>query len=121
MKKYKCREKSCWELLSQSGYCPKHQHLADVRKPFEGSVRSNTELYNTQRWKVLRKKVIDRDGGICTECGNDSRLTVDHVIPARGQEDLFWDEENLATLCFWCQRKKTQEEINSRRWPGPSF
>jgi 5-methylcytosine-specific restriction protein A len=35
---------------------------------------------------------------------------VDHIVPHRGREQLFWDESNWQALCKPCHDKKTGEE-----------
>jgi 5-methylcytosine-specific restriction endonuclease McrA len=59
--------------------------------------------YRTARWQQLRKHVLIRDGFTCQMCGrlegDTSRLVCDHKQPHRGSETLFWDENNLQTLC----------------------
>lgn len=63
------------------------------------------KLYNTARWRSLRMKIFMRDGFTCQwpGCGhvegNTSLLVADHRQPHRGDEALFWDEDNLWTLC----------------------
>lgn len=32
---------------------------------------------------------------------------VDHVIPHRGNERLFWNEQNWQALCYECHSQKT--------------
>jgi 5-methylcytosine-specific restriction protein A len=111
MKKYICREAGCNQLLDQSGYCDKHKK--ERRKPFENAQRSNEGLYNTSKWQKLRMKHLEEQD-CCVYCGNGNRLTADHIIPPRGNEDLFFSEDNLQTLCFYCHQIKTNEEIQGR-------
>lgn len=72
--------------------------------------------YKTARWQRLREKVFTRDLFVCqmTGCGHiigDARERVcDHRKPHRGDEALFWDEENLQTLCKPCHDKSKQRE-----------
>jgi 5-methylcytosine-specific restriction endonuclease McrA len=53
----------------------------------------------TARWQALRLKVILRDLFTCRKCGHlegeTSQLVCDHLKPHRGDERLFWDEDNL--------------------------
>ena len=48
---------------------------------------------------------------LCNECMKHGRLTpatvVDHVIPHRGDQKLFWDEANWQALCKSCHDRKT--------------
>jgi 5-methylcytosine-specific restriction protein A len=119
MKRYLCRFPGCRELLEKSGYCKVHtkQNANKTRKPFEGAIRSNESLYRTYKWKQLQKKVIARDER-CNYCGipkTECQLQAHHLIPPRGNEDLFYDEQNLVAVCYDCHAVITQMEINSRK------
>lgn len=35
---------------------------------------------------------------------------VDHIVPHRGDEKLFWDESNWQALCKRCHDSKTMTE-----------
>lgn len=51
-----------------------------------------------------RKRVYDRDGNRCVECGSTEELTLDHRIPrSRGGKNCF---ENLQTMCAGCNMRK---------------
>ena len=51
---------------------------------------------------------------LCEECMKAGRYTkatvVDHVVPHRGDERLFWDRSNWRPLCKRCHDKKTGRE-----------
>lgn len=72
--------------------------------------------YSTARWQKLRMKVLERDLFTCQrpECGrvepDTSQLVADHRTPHRGDESLFWDEDNLQALCKPCHDKDKQRE-----------
>jgi 5-methylcytosine-specific restriction enzyme A len=59
--------------------------------------------YKTARWRDLRWRILERDLFTC-QCGcghiedDTSLLVCDHKVPHRGDERLFWDEDNLHTL-----------------------
>jgi hypothetical protein len=57
-------------------------------------------------WKVIRERIFTRDKFICRYCGEFAPdPECDHVIPlARGGSH---DDENLATACQPCNRKKS--------------
>jgi 5-methylcytosine-specific restriction endonuclease McrA len=60
-----------------------------------------------------KRNIMVRDGFRCVYCGNRSRLTIDHVIPAsQGGKNNF---ENCVTACQPCNNKKgnrTPREAN---------
>lgn len=51
---------------------------------------------------------------VMSRCYLENRTTpatlVDHVIPHRGDELLFWDETNWQSLCDCCHSSKTASE-----------
>jgi len=55
-----------------------------------------------------------RPGGrvpVMSQCYDEGRLTaaeqVDHVVPHKGDMDLFWDEDNWQALCASCGGRKS--------------
>jgi len=74
------------------------------------------QLYNTARWQRLRKRVLLKHP-LCVECERHGRVTpatvVDHIVPHKGNLELFWDESNLQPLCKRCHDSKT---VGEGRW-----
>ena len=62
---------------------------------------SHRYIYNLQRWKRLRRTILDRDGWRCQSCGRAGRLEVHHKTPVR-EGGAIWDPANLTTLCYRC-------------------
>lgn len=65
------------------------------------------------RNKMLRKRVFERDGGICCDCGHfDPKWEHDHAVPlwSGGKDDL----ENSVTRCRRCHLRKTVGETPVR-------
>jgi 5-methylcytosine-specific restriction endonuclease McrA len=65
------------------------------------------------RNKLLRKRVFERDGGICADCGRyDAKWEHDHDVPlwSGGRDDL----DNSVTRCRACHLKKTTGETPVR-------
>jgi len=93
------------------GYLPRSAALAsrdrDATKPWRG-------WYHTARWRSLRREVLARDECTCRMCGrlehDTSRLVADHIVPHRGNEALFWDDQNLQCLCQTCHSGAKQRE-----------
>ena len=71
------------------------------------------KLYGTARWRLLRRRIFDRDGWRCQTCGKAGRLECDHIIPLH-QGGEFWEPSNLQALCRGCHFAKTARE-NARR------
>ncbi|BCL39052.1 HNH endonuclease [Nostoc sp. MS1] len=62
----------------------------------------------------VRQYIFQRDKFQCQSCGKtglETDLTIDHIIPlARGGKN---DMSNLHTLCFSCNRRKS-DKLDSR-------
>jgi 5-methylcytosine-specific restriction endonuclease McrA len=84
------------------------------KTPFENAIRYNESLYNTTAWRKLRKEVL-KEQPVCTKCGADTKLEVHHIIPPRGNEELFFDRDNCVTVCQSCHRILTSKEIRERK------
>ena len=56
-----------------------------------------SRLYDLTRWKRARRLFLQTHP-LCRMCEQRGRVslatTVDHVVPHRGDEALFWDEQN---------------------------
>lgn len=75
-------------------------------KPITSKIRrSKAKSYGTrEQWDAIKAKVLLRDGYRCRDCGTNSGLTVDHIIPiAQGGRSV---PSNLRTLCYICHGKK---------------
>jgi 5-methylcytosine-specific restriction endonuclease McrA len=75
--------------------------------------------YKSRRWQKLRWFVLKRDLFTCkmVGCGriepDTSKLVADHKTPHRGNEALFWDENNLQCLCKDCHDGMKQRQDKS--------
>lgn len=104
----KCRYPGCMRLVTD-GYCPEHKPRA-VRK----ASASWHYLYTDPRygWAQRRTKQLLLEPW-CAECaakGLRVRATdVDHVIPHRGNVELFL-HGRLQSLCHACHSRKTMAE-----------
>ena len=65
------------------------------------------------RWRRARAAYLARHP-LCARCRGKGRIepatTVDHIVPHRGDQKLFWDEANWAALCKPCHDAKTARE-----------
>lgn len=62
------------------------------------------KVYGRQRWKRVRRAVLDRDGWRCSACGRAGRLEVHHVKRVSEEPDGagWYDPDNLRVLCRSC-------------------
>jgi 5-methylcytosine-specific restriction protein A len=74
--------------------------------------------YKTKDWQRLRWRVLVRDQFTCRICtrveAQTRHLVADHIIPHRGQADLFWDDANLQCLCKTCHDSTKQRQERGR-------
>jgi 5-methylcytosine-specific restriction protein A len=120
MKKTICNYPGCAELIEPNEtYCDIHkkEKKETISTPFKSAVRFNGLLYNTARWRKLRREILNKHP-YCSECGigkNETILEVHHIIAPRGNEDLFFDETNLVSVCPVCHKRITNKEIRGRK------
>lgn len=80
--------------------------------------------YGLARWRELRMRVFKRDRFTCQwpGCGriehDTSLLVADHKVEHRGDEGLFWDEDNVQTLCKPHHDGAKQREERRRQGRG---
>ena len=121
-----CRHPGCAELVRGGGYCIRHRSDARrVRRSIQPERRESAEwhtLYDSDRWRMMRAAQLLREP-FCRECaavGIRTRAnTADHITPHRGDQTLFYNPENLQSLCQSCHSRKTMEERTARRRPLP--
>lgn len=81
------------------------REIRDTRYSPDATVRA---WYKSKRWQMLRQQVLVRDLYTCQQTGvllsgkypAPNSPIVDHKIPHRGDERLFWDVENLQAVSF---------------------
>lgn len=71
-------------------------------------------LYKTARWQALRLRVLARDLYTCQVCGRlegrKGQMVANHIEPHKGDEALFWSEDNLAATCKTCHDSAIQRD-----------
>ena len=100
-----CRAQGC-SRLTHGRYCEEHQRL-DVADRYRPS--ASKRGYNS-RWQRARKLFLSRNP-LCAECEKQGKYVqatvVDHIVPHKGDQTLFWDEDNWQPLCKRCHDRKT--------------
>ena len=80
--------------------------------------RAGKEVYRSPRWRAVRQKVFARDNWKCVECGKRGPLECDHIRPVTTSA-LWYDEDNLRTLCRGCHiditREQNRKEVSPER------
>lgn len=103
-----CKHPGCPELIPYGQmYCDRHKDLHS--KDREGATKRG---YN-RTWQAESKKFL-LSHPLCEMCLSEKKLTeatvVDHIIPHRGDEKLFWDRSNWQALCKHHHDVKTMTE-----------
>ena len=102
-----CRHPDCAKLIDDGKYCGEHLKLHPEY------VRSASKRGYGSRWQKASKAYL-RENPLCVECLKQRRYVqatvVDHIIPHRGNEELFWNESNWQSLCKSCHDRKTGRE-----------
>ena len=95
-----CNHPGCFKLVSK-GYCEQHKP-----KRKSASKRGYDRQWRNKRLIYLQEHPL------CTECESEGKITaatvVDHIIPHRGNKQLFDDDNNLQALCKSCHDRKTR-------------
>ncbi len=101
-----CRYPGCPELAVQGQvYCQVHMEWSGDRLRGGAAARG----YDG-RWQKARA-IFLKQHPLCAFCQAEGKIVpatvVDHIIPHRGDQRLFWDQTNWESLCKECHDKKT--------------
>lgn len=107
-----CLTAACRELVRGSDRrCPTHERARHAQDRAERG--SAHERGYGSRWQKTRALFLQANP-LCVQCEGYGVLApadvVDHVTPHRGDDALFWDEENWQPLCAKCHNRKTAME-----------
>lgn len=105
--------KLCNKIATKGAYCDEHAPSyapATDREAYR-------DWYWLPIWKRMRKRHLMREP-FCRECLKNGvyvkATQVDHIVPHRGDWDLFTNEDNLQTLCEVHHTRKTMRERAER-------
>jgi 5-methylcytosine-specific restriction endonuclease McrA len=82
------------------------------------------DFYASTRWRQFRRRILERDGGVCRIRGPNCQIVadeVDHIIPVLAGGALL-DPTNCRASCGHCNRsredqsRKQQPRRPSREW-----
>ncbi|WP_195612703.1 HNH endonuclease [[Clostridium] symbiosum] len=101
-----CKHPGCPGLTSGK-YCEEHEAL------HKGDRATSSGRGYDSRWRRARSRFL-KAHPLCVRCQEQGRLVkasvVDHIVPHRGDEKLFWDKSNWQALCKNCHDSKTMTE-----------
>lgn len=101
-----CSHPGCIKL-TRNRYCESHAARPTVQRP------SAHQRGYTYKWSKRAKEFL-RAHPWCVECMKMGHLVpatqVDHIIPHKGNQDLFWAESNWQGLCDSHHSQKTARE-----------
>ena len=102
-----CRYPGCDVLLDLPGYCARHARQVEVQRG------NSAERGYGHRWRKARDGYL-RSHPLCVKHEVRGQLepatVVDHIVPHRGDQGLFWDRDNWQALCKQCHDIKTATE-----------
>ena len=105
-----CLSSGCKDFASNKGYCDKHQSRVKQRDRDRGTAHQRG--YDAE-WKKQRDEFLIKNP-LCVECRKKDYINpatvVDHIIPHKGDKDLFWDQKNWQPLCETHHNIKTATE-----------
>lgn len=114
-----CTYACCGKLVLGGSRCEQHRRL-DTNRFGDRRRGSRHERGYGTAWDKQRKRILERDCGLCQPCKRRGWLTqatmVDHIVPkAEGGSD---DDTNLQSICGDCHGEKTAAEAARARGRG---
>lgn len=106
-----CVHPGCGALVQgKEPYCPEH---LKARRRRENEARPTTAQRGySSRWRKAREAYLRAHPlCMCDQCAALGRVlpatVVDHVVPHRGDQRLFWDQRNWQAMSKPCHDRKT--------------
>src|SRR4030042_205633 len=91
-------------------------HLKELAIQRKARIEEAKLFYSSSEWRLIRSKVVKKQGKICKVCGqaikNDYDITVDHIKPRSLYPEESLKLDNLRVLCRSCNSKKGNDIIN---------
>ena len=121
-----CRHFGCGGLTLKA-YCVIHhavyqekarQRIKKKNERFDKGRDSASARGYSARWAKVARNYLHFHP-LCVACEKvgivQQAEQVDHILPHRGDYDLFWDADNLQGLCRRCHAKKTRKESHTAK------
>lgn len=92
---------------------PRRYGAASKQRTPDRRVSASRRGYGA-RWRRMRAMFLaDPRNAICAECKRASANVVDHIVPHRGDPELYEDTSNWQGLCIPCHARKSAIEKHS--------
>lgn len=108
--KHPCNRPGCRKLTTER-YCEEHKR--EYQRQQDEHRGTAHERGYTSTWRKARKRFLALNP-LCVICEREGKITeanvVDHIIPHKGDMELFWDEDNWQSLCTRHHNEKTARE-----------
>lgn len=103
----------CGNIVAHGSRCPCHQVRDRERKArFDATRPSARERGYDTKWDRERQAFLAAHP-TCVRCAAPSRI-VDHIMPHKGDQKLFWRRSNWQALCVACHSVTKQSEERRR-------
>jgi 5-methylcytosine-specific restriction protein A len=109
-----CRYPGCPALTAdRSGYC--ERHLKATRQQYDSQRGTAAERGYDRHWHKASRLYL-AEHPLCAICLQKNppvvkaAVLVDHIIPHKGDQVLFWDVTNWQSACDDCHRIKSAKE-----------
>ena len=105
-----CNQHGCG-ILTNDSYCHEHKRQAQQKQDKERGT-AHQRGYGS-RWRKARATYLSHRP-LCVMCEQEGKIVqaivVDHKVPHKGDQDLFWDKNNWQPLCKRHHDIKTAKE-----------
>lgn len=98
--------------LQEQSWRQRQEEFANQREEERATwFREHDAYLQTEAWRALRRKVIERENGLCQGCRERRGFHVHHLTYARWKHELLID---LALLCEQCHDRAHDDRDLSR-------
>lgn len=114
-----CSYPGCGKLFRNSGlFCDKHRVIADKNREERKRINDKKRDSSGKRgyssaWRRAREGFLAHHP-FCVVCEAEGfprlAVVVDHIVPHKGDKNLFWDKSNWQPLCKHHHDLKTARE-----------
>lgn len=106
-----CAEPGC-PTLTDGSRCAEHER--ERKRRYDERRPSARQRGYDSKWEQARKAYLAASP-FCRMCGEPA-TEVDHIVPHKGDQRLFWDRKNWQPLCKPHHSAKTMAELNGRTY-----